>query len=210
LQEALAAEAGLDTLYSQVLSDAHRDDNFDRVIGTVTVLRHAMSITSLAQLLRLQSEEIVQTLLGVQSILMIPGDDNQSIQLFHTSLRDFLTSQPRSKQFFIDPPTRHFSITIDCLSIIAVRPEKGIFYGEVQKYACFNWCYHLHQILVNAGDHTFEPLLEGALLRRLKDFVSQSLDFWVNTILSDGYKKHMDVLDSVILALVVSNIWFGA
>jgi hypothetical protein len=163
LKEALTADAGLDTLYSQVLSDAHRDDNFDRVIGTVMVLRDTMSITSLAQLLRLQSEEIVQTLLGVQSILMIPGSDDQPIQLFHTSLRDFLTSQPRSKQFFINPPHRHFSFTIDCLSITAVGPEKGIFYGGVQKYACFNWCYHLHQILVNGGDHAFEPLLEDAL-----------------------------------------------
>jgi len=75
----------------------------------------------------------------------------------------------------------------------------------VQEYACFNWCYHLHQILVNGGDHAFEPLSEGSLLRRLKDFVSQSLDFWVNTILSDGYKKHMDVLDSVLSALVQSQ-----
>jgi len=113
LKEALTAEAGLDTLYTQVLSDAQRDHNFERVIGTVMLLRDTMSITSLAQLLRLQSEEIVQTLLGVQPILMIPGDDNQSIQLCHTSLRDFLTSQSRSNQFFI-PPIHHFSITIDC------------------------------------------------------------------------------------------------
>jgi hypothetical protein len=140
---------------------------------------------------------------------MIPGDDDQSIQLFHTSLRDFLTSQPRSNNFFINPPTRHFSITTDCLSIITVQPEKGIFYDGARKYACLNWCYHLRENLTS-GDHIFEPPSEGSLMRQLQDFASKSLGFWVNILLLDGHKKTLDVLDSILSVLGVSDVFFGS
>lgn len=76
-----------------------------------------------------------------------------------------------------------------------MRSEKGIFYGGVQKYACLNWCYHLHEYLISAGGYALEPSLEDALIRRLKDVATHSLDFWVNTVLAGGYGKQLDVLD---------------
>src|SRR6202044_697459 len=137
---------------TQVLSDAPFDHNSERVIGTVMLLTSPLSITHLAKLLQLRAEDIVQSLLGTQSILMIPGDDDQAIQLFHTSLRDFLISQPRSNKFFIDPATHHLSIAIDCLTIVTMPLQKGIFYDGVQAYACMNWCHHIYHGLINGGD----------------------------------------------------------
>jgi len=86
LQNALMVDVGLDTLYAQVISDAPRDRNFEQVIGTIMLLRAPLSITAVGELLRLEPEYIVQTLLGIQSILMIPGDNDQHIHLLHTSL----------------------------------------------------------------------------------------------------------------------------
>jgi hypothetical protein len=206
LQTALTAEAGLDTLYSRVLLHAHRNDNFDRVLGTVMLLREYLDITALAELLGLRAADVVQTLLGVQSVLMIPGDDCQPIRLFHSSLRDFLTSRLRSNNFYIDPPTRHFSIATDCLSIITVRQKAGFFHGGVQKYASLNWCYHLYQTLISEGDHIIGPLVEGSLMRRLTDFAFRSLDFWINDVLLDEYKNTLGDLDSVLRVLEVSNL----
>lgn len=204
LHTALTAGAGLDTLYTRVLLHARRNDNFERVIGTVMLLRKPLAITAIAELLWVRAADIVQTLLGIQSILMIPGDDDQPIQLFHTSLRDYLTSRLRSNNFYIDPPTRHFSIATDCLSIIAVPPKEGIFYDGGQKYASLNWCYHLHEALI--GDHIIGILAEGSLMQRLTDFAFQSLDFWVNTMLLDGYNKTLNVLDSMLRSLEVSDL----
>jgi NACHT domain len=208
LRRALTAEVGLDALYMQVLQDAPLDHNFQRVrvLGTIILLSSPLSIRSLAYLLQLQVADILEALSGTQSILMIPGDISQPIQLFHTSLQDFLTSQPRSQDFFIDPSPRHLTIATDCLTIIGIWPEKGIIYYGGQKYACLNWCYHFYQSLIHGGDSMHNSLLETHLMKPLKVFTFQSLSMWVNTLVSEGYKQTLDVLDSVLSILKVSII----
>jgi len=209
LRKALMADADLDTLYAQILSAAPRDHNFERVIGTVMLLTSPLSITSLGCLLQLRSEEIVHALLGIQSILMIPGDDDQSIQLFHTSLRDFLVSRPRSWDFFIDPPTRHLCIATDCLMVIMTQPENGIFYSGGQSYACLNWCYHYCWGLTEGGgDNLLHSSPSASLMNCLVDFASRPLDFWVNTmILERKLEQVLDDLHLVLLWLEVSPIF---
>jgi hypothetical protein len=187
LQKALAAESGLDELYKQVLSNAPRDHNFGRVIGTIMLLSYPLSVMLLAQLLRLRPEDIVVTLLGTQSIIMIPEADDKDIRLLHTSLRDLLISQPRSGEFYINPSTRHWSITADCLTLIVIRPENDIFHGGVQRYASLNWCYHLRQSSINERDDILEPLHSLT-----QDF---SFDFWINTLLLEGSNGALNDLD---------------
>ena len=142
LRKALTSKDGLDALYAQVLTDSPRDENFDHVIDTVILLTEPIPIVSLAHLLGLRPKDIVQTLLGLQSILVIPGDDDEPITLFHTSRRDFLTSPERSHDLFIHPPTRHLFITANCLRVLANRPINDIFYSKREMYACLHWCHH--------------------------------------------------------------------
>ena len=200
LHTALTAESGLDPLYARILADAHsdRDNNFERVIGTVMLLKEPIPIVFLAHLLQLRPADIVLTLLGLQSILMIPGSDDKAIRLFHTSLRDFLTSPGRSPDFFIDPPARHLLIAADCLRVIAVRPTDDFFYSDREMYACLNWCHHFEQGLTNerGGDDLSE------LMSCLIDFASKSVDCWINTSLLKG-ERQLAVLRSGISKLEV-------
>ena len=203
LRTALTAEGGLDPLYTRILTDAHLDpdNNFERVIGTVMLLKEPIPIVFLAHLLRLRPADIVQTLLGLQSILMIPGSDDQAIRLFHTSLRDFLVSPGRPGGFFINPPARHLSIAADCLRVIAVRPTDDFFYHDREMYACLNWCYHFEQGVTNelGGDDLSE------VLSCLMDFSSKSVDCWVNTSLWNG-EKQLAALRSAISKLEVGSM----
>ncbi|KIM77982.1 hypothetical protein PILCRDRAFT_11641, partial [Piloderma croceum F 1598] len=201
LQRALSAETGLDTMYAQVFSRVAYDPNFHRVIGTIVLLRASLSITFLGELLQLQTAHIVQTLLGTQSIMMIPEGDDQPIQSFHTSLGDFLTVESRSAKFFINPPIRHLFITVDCLVAMAMRPSGGIVYSGGQKYGCLNWCYHLHQGFVEARDNSFDLLSKTSLTNHLKDFASQSHHLWVNTLIHTGWQIGMRDLNSALLIL---------
>ena len=193
LCRALWAEGGLDPLYLQILAGAPRDDTFERVIGTVMLLKEPIPIVFLAHLLQLRPADIVQTLWGLESILMIPDGDNEPIRLVHTSLRDFLTSPGRSHEFFINSPARHLLIAADCLRVLAVRPTDDFFYGDREIYACFNWCYHLEEGVTNGlgGDDL------SVLRTCLMDFASNSVDCWVNTSLLKGVKQ-LQVLRSVI------------
>ena len=138
LKMALTAEDGLDLLYAQVLTDALPDDNvdqdkFQRVIGTVMLLTEPISIAFQAHILQLRSVDIVQTLIGLQSVLMIPDRDDQPIRLFHTSLRDFLISPMRSRAFFIHPQVQHLWIAVDCLRVLTEWPRADIFYGTRER-----------------------------------------------------------------------------
>jgi hypothetical protein len=203
---ALAAHAGLDPLYTEVLSTAPRGEVLKRVIGTILLLKLDLSITSLGNLLQLNTAHILQTLFGVQSILMIPGNDDAPVRLFHTSLRDFLTSKPRSGDFFIDPPARHLDILLNCLKLMLIPPDTDIFFrGEASEYACNNWCHHFDQwlILGNASH-------DVSLTSYLKFFVSESFDYWVNTLLIKGSLGHMlKMLHQSCLMVKVGSLSLG-
>jgi hypothetical protein len=198
---ALAAHAGLDPLYTQVLSAAPRGDVLKRIIGTILLLKFDLSITSLGHLLQLNTAYVLQTLLGVQSILMIPGNDDEPVRLFHTSLRDFVMSKPRSGGFFIDPPARHLDILLDCLKLVLIPPDSDIFFrGEASEYACKNWCHHFDQWLILGNESH-----DDSLTSYLKKFVSESFDYWVNTLLIQGSLGNvLDMLHESCLMLKVS------
>jgi len=185
-----------------VLTAAPRSPNFKDVISTIMLLNSPLSIKSLGYLLQLEAADILQALLGIQSILMIPGDDDDDIQLFHASLREFLTTKSRSGQFFIDSLTYHMFILGDCLNVLKVFPNDGCFFmGEVQKYACNNWCHHFYQALIEGGDDCIELLTSSHLMTYLTNFVSHSLQFWVNTLIMSGQWQTLNVLHSLISQL---------
>jgi len=208
LEGILEVEAGLDPLYMQVLSNTVHDQNFERVIGTIVLLREPLSITFLGRLLQLRTGHIVHSLLGTQSILMIPEDDNQAIRPFHTSLPDFLKTESRSGKFFIDPPHHHLFILTDCLAVMMVHPTEDIFYVGAQLYACMNWCYHFYQSFVEGR----EISTLDVVIHQLEDWASSSLQFWVNTVLLKGWKKQLDQLTSLLARLkvcVMCLMWYA-
>ena len=179
LQKVLEHHDGLDPVYTQILSVAARNKDFNAVLGTLMLLSDPLPIKSLATLLRLDPARILHALRGLQSILIIPEDDNNPIRPIHTSLRDFLTSQERSNDLFIRPKERHFDIAIDCLQILCVS-NSGPFFDttgySAQRYACCEWIFHLH------GSMKIEVLADS-LIPLLIDFTSNNFNVWVNTIL---------------------------
>jgi hypothetical protein len=163
----LSTHAGLYRLYAQVLISAGPRDHFERTIGTIVLLKSRLSIISLGHLLQLETGDILQALLGIQSILMIPEDNDGPVRPFHTSLRDFLTTRQRSKDFFIDPPMRHLFIAADCLRVVMLHTRSDVIHDEVYEYACVNWCHHLHQGLIQ-GEHDL-TVNGGSLMSCLLD-----------------------------------------
>jgi hypothetical protein len=202
LATALRTHAGLDRLYAQVLTLAGPHcGHFERTIGTIMLLQSPLSTISLAHLLQLEAGDILQALLGIQSIVMIPEDNKGPVRPFHTSLRDFLTARERSRDFFIDPPMRHLSIATDCLRVVASQ-SSDVIHNEVFEYACVNWCHHLHQCLIQ-GEH--DLTVNGSLLMScLIDFESLSLRCWIETLIRNNQLR--DTLNMLHLALMCLKV----
>ena len=205
LTDVLMSHAGLDPLYAQVLSAAPGVECFHRVLAAIVLLRERLSITSLACLLQLGADNIVHALLGIQSIIKVPEDNDKPILLNHGSLGDFLMEKGRSKGHSIDLPTSHASIAFDCLNLMASGLRQDIFPTEpAQLYACHNWCFHLDAAIIKGG-----AVVPGSeLVGSLKDFfTSQSCEVWVNILIGDYIARDvLGILKDVILRLNVSPV----
>jgi hypothetical protein len=147
----------------------------------------------------------LQVLLGIQSIVMIPADDHQPVQLFHTSFRDFMTAKSRSDNYFIDPPARNLSIATDCLKVMKAGSEDLIFKEEAQKYACLNWVHHLGNVLTQGGSHFLDlSSSDNSLLTHLTAFKGQSFDCWINTLIYLAKQGTLQYMRELVLKLQVS------
>ncbi|KIK01532.1 hypothetical protein K443DRAFT_98399 [Laccaria amethystina LaAM-08-1] len=172
---------GLDSLYEQVLSSASWSGDFCQILGTIMVLKDNKSISFLSSLLSLQHEEVICGLLQVQSIIMIPGDDDEPVVFYHTSLRDFLTIQSRSKQYFIDPSLQHLHLAIHCLKHLAGYPSKDFFEGDVADYACLNWPHH---ILLGFQTSKVDETMTTSLVTLIENLLTFQGKIWYNTMLT--------------------------
>ena len=208
LQEVLDYKSnGLDPLYNQVLSSASQTPAFHRLIGSIMILQTNQSINSLSLLLDIQAGEIVLELLKVQSIVKIPGDDRELVMLYHTSLRDFLTTKSRSGNYFIDPPLQHIYMALDCLKCLA-KDSSEDFFDRSPGYAIVEWPHHL--IL---GLQEQETILDEEIMNTLVYSIQNFLTFqgkkWYNTILHVAYKNLKEIVvwpdDGVKLSQVSHN-----
>jgi len=205
LQAGLESHAGLDPLYTQVLNTASDSPHFNRVFETIMLVTEPMSVADLACLLRIDAGDVVHALQGVQSILIVPEDDEHPVRLLHTSLRDFLTTKARSKDLFINNPTCHLSIATDCLAVMTVHSSDDFFEVGGLEYAVQSWCYHLLcAIEEEGGDNHFNSQHGALMMDELMGFATQSFDSWINSmILQVAIRKILRTLDSVLLKLKV-------
>lgn len=209
LETALTLSNGLDPLYRQVFDDAPRHDPFNDVIGGLFVLKQPLSIIDFSMLLRLESFDVVHTLIGIQSILQIPEDNNKPVRFLHASLGDFLGDRRRSSVYWINPPLRNMQIASDCLQLIASSlPGKDFSVSKVERYACYHWMDHMRIALNDAdeGDIVSSVLRSPALMSHLTALISDSLVGWGNTLLrARSYLLTLKVLKDVTLKLEVSH-----
>jgi hypothetical protein len=197
LNDVLVSHDGLYPLYAQVLSAAPDVGCFRQVLAAIILLRERLSITSLACLLQLEPMEIVHALLGIQSIIRVPEDNDQPVLLNHASLGDFLTDEQRSQGYFINPPIAHTSLAVNCLKLMTRDLRQDVWPKNVQNYACVNWCFHLDAVAPSSE-----------LASSLEDFIkSKSCEVWVNVVIYRSLTKNvLDILKVVILRLNASPI----
>ena len=114
---------------------------------------------------------------------MVPEDDEQPVRLFHTSLRDFLTTKARSEPLFMNPPICHLSTAGDCLAVMTAHNGDDIYEGGGLKFAAINWCDHILSAINEDGGANHLLFQNHAIMNKLTNFVSRSFDSWVNSII---------------------------
>ncbi|KAJ2933742.1 hypothetical protein H1R20_g3352, partial [Candolleomyces eurysporus] len=123
LPHTLNMNPGLDTLYTQTLSRSQHLPHFPDIMSTIALLVEPLPIVGIAELLGIECFEVVRVLSNLQAIVHIPGVDDLPVTLCHTSFRDFLTTESRSRCFFA-PPSYHLHLLYRC-SILHERRQSG-------------------------------------------------------------------------------------
>ena len=172
----IAPEEQLNRIYTTVLENSVRNYTkqerkkwyklLRHTIGAIILLFSPLSAFSLASLLNVQGEAIIQTLHDLHSILDIPKDWFRPLRLHHPSFRDFLLNKDRcGKHFYVDERQTHQTLADNCIRLMSTSLTKDICgvalpytlvtdveHSRIEqcvplevKYACLYWIQHLQK-----------------------------------------------------------------
>ena len=163
----------LDNLYGRILSAAFRaanareKDEIQKVLRAVTNVRTPLSINGLSKLLKIKAENVREALSSLHSVIYIPENMSLPVSTFHVSFTDFITTEKRSGEHFLDPSKSHHMLGLHCLALLQssllenicqseglsgslnvdVYPSAVRFQiPEALVYACINWGSHVANI----------------------------------------------------------------
>ncbi|KAJ2933777.1 hypothetical protein H1R20_g3328, partial [Candolleomyces eurysporus] len=156
---ALKMNPGLDGLYTQTLSRSMYLPHFSNIISTIALLQEPLPISGIAELLGIETYEVVNVLVNLQAIIQVPGTDDIPVTLCHTSLRDFLTTQSRSGDFFAHP-SHHVRICLLCLEhgLKVLREDPGLSIGSGEQISAITEYDFYYSIThMNLGNGCFAP-----------------------------------------------------
>jgi hypothetical protein len=170
-------EFGLNHLYTQVLMQAFCDADFGdeelyhqfrSVVGAVVLVFNPLSVKNLSGLLcSFDTPSHITTILHpFHSLLLVPDNIEEPVQVFHKSFPDFLTNPDRckDKHFFVDPSVHHEELLLSCLNLMKqglkrnicnledyttldeledLLTQRMVYIGEALEYACCFWTKHL-------------------------------------------------------------------
>jgi hypothetical protein len=202
-------KSGVDQLYIKVLEQAfHNTDTdnhqlysrFQSVVGTVLLIFNPLSTNGLSELLKKShpSLGVPSIMRSLHSVLLVPDNKEDPIQIFHKSFPDFITNPERCKdeRFFINPSVHHQEILLSCLDLMEERLKRNIcgldgmvplgkvrdlpayrktHIGDALGYACQFWTRHLVEIPSNS--HNVKEVHE-----KINKFFAMQLLYWIEAL----------------------------
>ena len=192
---------GVDGMYTEIIQQFWGHEHFPIVFSTIMLLHRPLSVTGLASFLDLSIPDILIEIFKIQSILVIPADNETPVDVVHTSLRDFSVSKGRSKTIFVNTPQNRLITAERCLKVMSTESGVVVMEGEAARYASKHWHDHLLPTLEDLDSIH----LQYDLPATLNFFVAQSFKIWFNTIiLNGGYNEIYAKLTNIIEKATVS------
>jgi hypothetical protein len=128
------------------------------------------------------SQEIILTLNGFQSLLVIPDDHSQSIRFHHKSFPDFLTDATRctDRRFYIDSDEHHRAAAQSCFTVMNSKLKRNIC--GLRRYS------------------TNASLSASARDEHIDESLRYSSRYWHSHLLSDSCRdEHMQLTTAQVL-----------
>jgi len=198
-------KSGIDLLYTQVLGQAFCDadsdeqelySHFRSVVGTVMLVFNPLPMDALSTFLRIS--DVSTTIRPLHSLILVPDNEADPIQVLHKSFPDFLMDQGRCKdeRFFVNPSVHHQDILFLCLKLMEEKLKRNIckldnyailttvgdllarqkkYIGDALEYSCQFWVKHLTK--VPSSGHPAEEVYKA-----VDKFFTTHLLFWIEAL----------------------------
>ena len=182
--------AGIDFLYSQILSHAFSDvhesgvfENLRCVLGAIVLAFNPLSRRKLSTLLGIPMAAISTTLRHLHSVILVPTDESKGICVFHKSFPDFLQDHERctDPRFHIDPMNHHGSMVLSCFKLVQKLERNPCSLppftmnkdvpnlpelleqnlGGAMLYACSYWARHLRLSPISGVDWIYQVVVSA-------------------------------------------------
>ena len=115
--------AELDALYMQILTGVEDIDSVLDILSSVMFSNPGRwvpwGLPQIEEFLSLQAGDVELSLGDLSSLVNVGSD--QQIHILHASLTDFFVDPTRSKQFWINPRTRHTTFARRCLQLLQLK-----------------------------------------------------------------------------------------
>jgi len=197
----LQSSTTLDSLYLSSFqnafdgTDAEDDEKVRFVIGAVVLAANPLPPSTIATLVGLEKQEVMDLLRLIQSLLKLPEDPDSPVLPFHKSFPDFITDPLRcpNKRFHVSPRAGHLKLALSCLKLMNDSLEQNLLSlpnyalnSEVEdlqtrievristalKYACKSWYSHLTEV---RGDIT-------TAISSLRSFLQEGFLAWLEVL----------------------------
>ena len=208
----------LDSLYTSILrmafgeGDPEVDSKVQSTIGAVILLVNPLPPSGIAELIGLDTEEVILFLTLVQSLFAFDEDLDHPVKPFHKSFPDFITDPSRcfDKRFYISPEDMHLKIATSCLRVMNEGLKQNLLSlpdytlnSEVEdlktringcisvtlQYACQSW----HSHLIKTGDDI------SNIFSHLQVFLEEKFLAWLEVVSVLGItRKAITALEQLI------------
>ncbi|KAG8733524.1 hypothetical protein FRC10_012311, partial [Ceratobasidium sp. 414] len=190
----------IDILYNTILSAALSHDELEpsdveamkQVLYTVICSKEPMTIGTLAGVLDISVDAVVQAIEPLKSVLHV-SEGSRLVSTLHASFPDYILNRERSKDFFCDTGTHHHLLALRCFEVmkkslrfnicdlessyvldedvpdLPARVDNAI--SDHLFYACSHW-----------ADHLCEARTGEELVAPLGDFLSNRVLFWLEVL----------------------------
>ncbi|KAG8731247.1 hypothetical protein FRC10_001943, partial [Ceratobasidium sp. 414] len=190
----------IDILYNTILSAALSHDELEpsdveamkRVLYTVICSKEPMTIETLAGVLDISVDAVVQAIEPLKSVLHV-SEGSRLVSTLHASFPDYILNQERSNDFFCDTSTHHHLLALRCFEVmkkslrfnicdlessylldehvpdLPARVDNAI--SSHLFYACSHWTDHLCEARIGEG-----------LVSPLGDFLLNRVLFWLEVL----------------------------
>jgi hypothetical protein len=178
----------LDALYHTVLASAGSENDrnvLKDVLCLIITTQTPLSQNAIAELLKKQtlSYFVESAVKSLQSVISVPHNDDQHIQIFHASFPDFLMDKKRSGENYLDPKQSHHFLAQKSLEYLRDSLLKDNICGLTKKnthvseantsqlsqalqYGSIYWIFHFLEAKETSNlDGLVRNLLENLALR---------------------------------------------